>query len=134
MRACATPILPPNPLVKQIFDACGAALEVTDESVFDAYVAGSAIMASYFGIAKTVADWMAAHGVDPADADHYVRTLFGNLGDTMRKQTGLSFDQLREDHTTKGGLNEMVHKLFMAEGGGKALTGGLDAVLARVRA
>ena len=132
--ACATPVMPPHADATTIFNALGSAISVTDEAQFDGYVAGSAVMATYFGIVKAAADWMVANGVAEADADGYFRTLFGNLGDIMRQRPGHSLDQLREEHTTKGGLNEMVHEIFLDEGGATALCKGLDAVLARIRA
>lgn len=50
----------------------------------------------------------------------------------MRDRPHLILDELREDHTTRGGLNEMVHELFVSSGGLKALVIGLDAVLERI--
>lgn len=130
--ACATPILPANEAVKEVFDAVGSTLQVEDETVYDSYVAGSAVMATYFGIVKAAADWMQENGLDSADADHYIRNLFGNLGNILRQRPHLTLDELREEHTTRGGLNEMVHEHFFSAGGGVALRKGLDAVLDRI--
>jgi pyrroline-5-carboxylate reductase len=130
--ACATPILPVHEAVKEVFDALGSTLPVENETVFDSYVAGSAVMATYFGIVKSAADWMQANGLDAAEADHYVRNLFGNLGAILRQRPHLTLDELRRDHTTPGGLNELVHELFVSSGGSKALGIGLDAVLERI--
>jgi pyrroline-5-carboxylate reductase len=106
--SCATPITPHHHEIAILFDALGSSISVEDESRFDGYVAASAVMATYFGIVKTTADWMVASGVESADADRYLRSLFGNLGDIMREQPQLTFDQLRQNHTTCGGLNELV--------------------------
>ena len=91
-------------------------------------------MATYFGIVKAAAGWMVANGVETGDADRYFRNLFGNLGDIMRERPELSFDQLRKDHTTRGGLNELVYEHFINRGGSRALSEGLDAVLDRIGA
>ena len=131
-RTCATPILPANEAVKEVFDALGSTLQVGDETIFDSYVAGSAVMATYFGVVKSVAEWMQGNGLDAADAARYVRHLFGHLGDILRERPHLTLDELREDHTTRGGLNELVHERFVSSGGSKALGNGLDAVLNRI--
>ena len=133
-RACATPILPPNSAVAAVFDALGSTIGVSSAVEFDGYVAGSAMMATYFRIVDTMVKWMEASGLNATDADAYARGLFGNLGDVLRARPDLTLDELRAGHTTIGGLNEMVHDHFEAAGGAKALAAGLDAVLARVRA
>ncbi len=133
IRTCVTPIMPPNPAVAAVFDALGSSIGVSGPVEFDGYVAGSAVMATYFGIIETVVKWMQANGLDQADADIYARGLFGNLGDVLRARPDLTLDALRAGHTTVGGLNEMVHDRFVGEGGTRALVTGLDAVLARVR-
>lgn len=130
-RACVTPVFPPRPQAMQLFAALGQALPVSDLPAFDAYATGSAVMATWFGVAETVADWMAANGIPPADAETYVRGLFANLGETIGDR-GRSLEQLRHDHATRGGLNEQVWRVFADEGGADALRTGMDAVMARV--
>ena len=132
-RTCATPILPPDFAVAAVFDALGSSIGVPDAEAFDGYVAGSAVMATYFGIVEATVRWMQANGMNQSDADKYARNLFGNLGDVLRARPDLTLEQLRAAHTTVGGLNEMVHDRFISGGGAEALAKGLDAVLARVR-
>lgn len=133
-RACVTPIMPPSAEASEIFDALGSTIQISDPGIFEGYVAGSAVMATYFGIVKVVGDWLCRNGLNENDADIYLRHLFGNLGDILRARPELDLDELRADHTTIGGLNEMVHMHFVKNGGPGALESGLDAVLARVRA
>lgn len=133
-RACVTPIMPPNRDAATVFSALGSTIEISDPEVFDGYVAGSAVMATYFGFVKAAVDWLLRNGLNESDADLYLRNLFGNLGDIMRAKPELTLEELRADHTTIGGLNEMVHTHFTKSGGPEALERGLDAVLARVRA
>lgn len=132
-RACVTPVFPPEPQVMALFQALGGAVGVTEPDQYDGYGAASALMATYFGVIGLSVDWLAARGLPQADAERYLRGLFGALGDTLRAETGLSMAALREGHSTKGGLNEMVHDRFLAAGGGAALTEALDAVMARLR-
>lgn len=130
--SCATPIFPHHTLVAKLFDALGSTINVANEDQFAGYVAGSAVMATYFGVAKTVCDWMIANNIEASNADRYIRTLFGNLGDVLRDQKDLSLEKLQENHTTRGGLNEQVHEYFSGNGGTRALNEGLDAVLQRI--
>ncbi|MEZ5798449.1 MAG: pyrroline-5-carboxylate reductase [Paracoccaceae bacterium] len=132
-QACVTPVFPPEPLAMRLFDALGAAVPVTTQAQFDGYSAGSAIMGTYFGLVDTAIDWLQAQGLPRADADAYMRSVFGNLGDVLRANPQATPEELRLDHSTPGGLNQQVHDRFTAAGGGDALRGALDSVMARLR-
>ena len=127
-----TPVFPPQPAAMQIFAALGTALPVDDLAAYDTYAAGSALMGSYFGLLETAQGWMVAQGLTEADAAQYLRGLFGSLGDVSRDKPA-SFAQLREDHSTKGGLNEMIFQRFVQEGGGDAMQAALTAAFQRVQ-
>ena len=130
-RTCVTPVYPPQPAAMQLFAALGQALGVEDLPGFDAYATGSAVMATWFGFAETVAGWMAENGIAEKDAETYVRGLFGNLGDTLRASSR-PMEDLRHDHATKGGLNEQAFRVFGQEGGVEALRAGMNSVMSRV--
>lgn len=130
-RACVTPVFPPHPHAMQLFGALGQALPVHDLPAFDAYATGSAVMATWFGMAETAAGWMVDHGIPAADAETYMRGLFANLGQTIRDQSR-NLEALRHDHATKGGLNEQTYRVFGEKGGAKALRAGMDSVMARI--
>ena len=127
-----TPVFPPAPAAMQIFAALGTALPVTDLAAYDAYAAGSALMGSYFGLLETASAWMVAQGLNDADTSAYLRGLFGSLGDVLRENPA-SFEQLRADHSTKGGLNEMIFQRFVQGGGGAAMDAALTAAFQRVQ-
>lgn len=130
-RTCVTPVFPPNPLAMQLFDALGQALPVHDLAAFDAYATGSAVMATWFGMAETAAGWMVENGIPAADAETYMRGLFADLGVTVRDKTR-SLETLRHDHATKGGLNEQIWRVFGENGGPQALSAGMSSVMARI--
>ncbi len=130
-RACVTPVFPPQPLAMQLFGALGQALPVHDLPAFDAYATGSAVMATWFGMAEVAAGWMVENGIPQADAETYMRGLFANLGQTIRDQSR-SLAALRHDHATKGGLNEQIYRVFGEQGGTEALRAGMDSVMARI--
>lgn len=128
-----TPVYPPHPDAMLVFDALGKALPVEDLASFDVYGALSALMAQYFGMIETVADWAARQGMPADDARAYLSGLYHNLG-TVLRDSPQSLPELRLGHSTVGGLNEQVCMDFTARGGNAALTAALDAVLARIKA
>ena len=127
-----TSVFPPHPHAMQIFAALGTALPVNDLAAYDAYAAGSALMGSYFGLLETAWGWLVAQGLPETDAALYLRGLFGSLGDVLREKPA-SFAQLRVDHSTKGGLNEMIFQRFVQGGGGAAMEAALTAAFKRVQ-
>lgn len=130
-RACVTPVFPPQPLAMQLFAALGRALPVHDLPAFDAYATGSAVMATWFGMAETAAGWMTESGIPQTDAETYIRGLFANLGQTITDESR-TLEALRHDHATKGGLNEQIYRVFCEKGGAEALRAGMDSVMARI--
>jgi pyrroline-5-carboxylate reductase len=98
---------------------------------FDLLAVGSAVMGSYFGILETVQGWLQAQGLPEVTARAYLGGLASCLG-SVAEASPAGFATLREEYSTKGGLNEQVFRVFSEMGGKGALTGGLDSVLARV--
>ncbi len=129
----ATAIYPPDAVSDALFSALGTAIQVESKREYDLLAAGSAMMGSYFGIMDTVAGWLQGQGLSREAADLYVRQLFSGLDHAARLRPAASFAELVDDHSTKGGLNEQVLADFRAAGGGAALQGALDRVLARIR-
>lgn len=127
-----TPVFPPEPVAVALFDALGGALAVEEKAAFDTFAALSALMGSYFGIAEIVSEWARQQGLPDAQARPYVAALFGNLGDIFRDQP-MQIEQLRAEHSTRGGLNEQLFEDFGKHGGKDALCLALNTVLERVR-
>lgn len=131
-RRCVTPLYPPDAEVAALFDRLGQAVECRTMAEFDLLAVGSALMGSYFGILGTTQDWLVGEGLPEAAARSYMAMLFANLG-RVAEGSSLGFDVLREEYSTKGGLNEQMFRVFDAEGGAEALRTALSQVLARVR-
>lgn len=132
-RRDVVPVHPPLPEALDLFNHLGHALPVTDARDFDVFAAASALMGSYFGVLEVAQSWAEAQGLPAANARAYLGTLFANLG-TRLAESPESFQALRQDHSTPGGLNEQVFARFAGAGGTQALTAGLDSVLRRLRA
>jgi pyrroline-5-carboxylate reductase len=134
LRQGATALYPPGQPAKALFDALGTAIELDDESEFDAFTAATAIMASYFSFASTVSDWMTRRGVTPENARTYVGEMLRGLAATSLAMPDRSFNALADEHQTPGGLNQQVLKLITRDGSFVELDRALDAVLTRLQA
>lgn len=131
---CVTAVYPGAPDVIALFEKLGGAVAADTIDAFDGYAAGSALMATYFEILESSAQWMVAHGSDYADARRYLAALFAGLSDNTIKSPDQSFANLVEGHSTPGGLNEQVAQTFMRQKGGAAIHSALDDVFARIKA
>jgi pyrroline-5-carboxylate reductase len=131
-RRCVTPIFPSDPDVAALFDRLGQTLDCRTLDEFDLLAVGSALMGSYFGILDVAQGWLMQQRLPEAAARDYMSMLFANLG-RVAEGSDKSFATLREEHSTRGGLNEQVYRIFGEEGGPEALRKGLDTVLKRVR-
>jgi len=134
LRQGPTAIHPPGRSIKALFNALGTAIELDDESEFDAFAAATASMASYFSFASTVSDWMTRNGVAPQNARAYVGEMLRGLSATSLAMPDRSFTALAEEHQTRGGLNEQVVQLITRDGSFVELDRALDAVLKRLQA
>lgn len=131
-RRCVTPIIPPDPEVAALFDRLGKTVECQTQAEFDLLAVASALMGSYFGILELAQDWLVERGLPEAAARDYMAGLFANLG-RVAEGSGKTFEALREEYSTRGGLNEQVFRVFGEAGGVEALRVALDQVLTRVR-
>lgn len=128
-----TAIYPPNPTAEGLFGAIGTAVACATQHEFDLLAIASSMMGPYFGILGGVSDWLVQNGMPAAQAHAYLLPLFKSLADTAAQSPEKTFDDLRHEYSTKGGLNEQVFEVFQKQGGLKALTGGLDRALERAR-
>lgn len=126
-----TLILPPDPVAAGLFAPLGTAIETDDLARFDRLATASALMGTYFGILETAGRWLEAKGVAYDQGRAYLTQLFAGLAHAMQTSEAGSFEELRHEFSTRGGLNEQVFRVFVAHGGKAALEDGLDAVLAR---
>lgn len=133
-HACVTAVYPGSPDVMTLFEKLGGAVAAETIDAFDGYAAGSALMATYFTVLESAAQWMVKQGSDYADARRYLAALFSGLAGNTDKSPDQSFADLYEGHITAGGLNEQVAQTFIREKGTNALHAALDEVFARIKA
>jgi pyrroline-5-carboxylate reductase len=132
-RAGVTAVFPPNTDVARIFSAIGSAVECETREEYDLLAAASSLMGTYFGMLDRTTGWLAQQGMPADKARAYLAPLFLSLAQTAVKHHEMPLEDLRQEFSTKGGLNEQVFKDFDQKGGTQALTAALDHVLARIR-
>lgn len=130
-RDSVTVIYPPHPMVKALFDDLGGTLELDDSTAFAALSATSGTIASYLHYLATIAAWAGRHGMDPVQADRYIRGVFRGVSDALADGSR-SLAELAADHETPGGLNEQLHRAWFDEINAGALDDALDGLLERV--
>lgn len=131
-RQGVTPVFPPDAETLTLFNRLGTAIACETLAEFDLFAVGSAVMGSYFGILETIQDWLTRQGLPQAAARTYLAGLFANLGSVAKASPG-DFADLRAEHSTRGGLNEQLFRVFVEQNGAAALGLALDQVATRVR-
>jgi pyrroline-5-carboxylate reductase len=131
-RQGPTAIFPPNPTVKALFDSLGTAVELEDESEFNAFTAATAMMASYFRFVGTVSSWMVSNGIAPENAQAYVGQMMFGLAGTWTASPDRSFALLTDEYQTRGGLNEQVLNYMTGKGMFTNIEQALDEIKARL--
>jgi pyrroline-5-carboxylate reductase len=126
-----TAIYPPDPVAAALFGHLGVAVEVSTESEFQALVATTAAMASYYTLLDTLCLWLSGHGVSASMGHQYISMMFYGLSQVTQRSAS-SFAELAGEFKTKGGLNEQLAEELVRKGTFASYSAALDAVLARV--
>ncbi|HEV7417831.1 MAG TPA: pyrroline-5-carboxylate reductase [Tianweitania sediminis] len=132
-RQGVTAIFPGDSATSDLFTALGKAVECKDQNEFDLLAVASSMMGTYYGLMERVGGWLAEHGMDEETANRYLTPLFASLSTLAAKNPHESYSDLRQEFSTKGGLNEQVFREFEKNEGSSALLKALDGVLERVR-
>ena len=131
-RLGPTVIFPPDPVARTLFARLGTAFEAGSEQELQALWASTAAMASYFSTLDTLASWLVRNGVRARTARDYIAAMFRGLSH-VPVASQATFNELADEFTTKGGLNEQLARDLARGGMFDAWSGGLDAILARIR-
>lgn len=132
-RQGVTAIYPPDADITAFFDALGSGVEAGTQPEYELLGVASALMATFFGIQEIGARWLEEKGMPYAQAKSYLAPLFESLAKAAANPDAPDFATLREEFSTRGGLNEQVFVDFDRNGGAKALTDALNGVLARIQ-
>jgi pyrroline-5-carboxylate reductase len=123
-----TATFPTHPAVTELFDRLGGTFGVSDSDAFAALSAATGTISAHLKYLATIAAWTERAGVDGADADRYVRSLFAGVGGGL-SDASRSLSDLATDHETPGGLNEQLRVTWFDAANATALDAALDAAL-----
>jgi pyrroline-5-carboxylate reductase len=127
-----TAMYPDDTVARELFGRVGGILVPSEEPTLEALSAATATIAAHLDYLKTIADWLADHGLDPAAATAYTSHIFGQLGQSLLERAG-SLATLTEQHMTPGGINQQFLTDLRRDGVPELVRRALDRVLARLR-
>lgn len=131
-RRSVTVVHPAHPQVDALFERTGGVLPVADEAAFDVFSALTGTLTAHYAYLATLTSWAVGQGLDPDDADRYVRSLFQGVGRALNDGTR-SLDRLAADHETPNGSNERIRTTWFDPANSAALKSALDDLLADLR-
>ena len=127
LRRGITPIYPTTGPVRALFGRLGEVIEVADETTFDLFSAATATIAAHFLYLHRIGEWLAAQGIEPLAARHYVGAMFGELAASLQENE-VDFKSLAREHATPGGINELFCRTMGERGVWESIDAGLDRV------
>jgi pyrroline-5-carboxylate reductase len=125
-------IFPSDREVEKIFGGIGTIIRAQNADQFHALWATTAMLAPYFGLLGSVANWLRDRDVPAEDADSYVAAMFHSIADTGLAVRGEGFEQITDDHATPGGLNEQMFRELTHSGCFDNVSKGLSLILERL--
>ncbi|MEI9972036.1 MAG: pyrroline-5-carboxylate reductase [Ignavibacteriota bacterium] len=133
-RRSPTAIYPRDAATVDLFALLGEGFAVDTEHDFDVLCVATATMATYFAFADGAASWLVRNGIPAAQAREYMATLYAGLAATAVEHPERSFQELADDHATRGGTNEQVLTQMKGHGVFDRYSECLDGILRRVTA
>ncbi|GHE78490.1 pyrroline-5-carboxylate reductase [Amycolatopsis deserti] len=131
-RRSLTVVYPDNAVARELYTRVGSVLVPGDEAALETFLGATAAFSAHLDYLGTIADWMAARGVDHDAARTFVTHVFGELGSSLLERPD-SLTVMSTRHTTPGGLNEQFRDDLRRDGVPDAVRRALDRILARVR-
>jgi pyrroline-5-carboxylate reductase len=117
--------------VEQLFDSLGGTLIIDDAETLNAIQTTTATISTHLHYLAAVAAWLTERGIDPADAEGYVRSMFLGVADGLDDRTR-TLPELANAHETPGGLNEQLRRRWFTELSRAAFTQELDEIYAHL--
>jgi pyrroline-5-carboxylate reductase len=119
--------------LEDLFERLGGVIVAKSLEEMNALTVPSTLMGTFFGLQEVVTDWMRKKGVPEPEARRFISSLFLALAQNAA-DADRTFPELREAHSTTGGLNAQAFEVFTEAGGSRALTKAMDSVMARILA
>ena len=108
LRKGPVPIFPPNKKVKFFFDKLGSSLEIKNENLSLNFWSLSSMMAPFYEILNTLANWLIKKGIKKQDAQKYITSLFLALSTDAVNKSSNGLDVLVKNSQTPKGLNQQA--------------------------
>src|SRR6185312_1698905 len=106
---------PAVPEIVRLFTPLGDLFVAPDEARIH-FGGLNSFMSSYFELQRALIDVGTRAGIFEPDARRFVVSMLGMLADTAQRTPANAFDQLVEEHQTRGGLNERVRAALAEQG------------------
>jgi pyrroline-5-carboxylate reductase len=126
-----TTVYPDHPVARELFERLGGVVVPESERALNAFTAATSTFATHLDYLRTVADWLAAQGVEAAVATDYVRHIYAQVGGSLSRLTG-DLEELTARHMTPGGTNAQLLAHLRQAGFPDVVREGLDQVLTRL--
>lgn len=94
-RSSVTVVYPADDAATYLFDQLGGSIVAEDEDDFAALMASTATVSSLMAYVSAIAEWLTAQGIQPADADRYVRGFIRDASADSPTRLGLSSNSPR---------------------------------------
>lgn len=131
-RTSVTVVYPDHPAGTTLFDLLGGTLVPADEEAFAMFGGVTATFTAFLDYVRTISAWTTERGVEPADAERFVRSAFAGLAPALR-DLDRPLDRLVRDHETPGGFNEQLRQHWFDAAAQDRLRQELDALHERAR-
>ena len=110
------PICPPNKKVKIFFDNVGTTVEIMKEKSSINFWSTSGMMAPFYKLLSTMADWLVKRGIKRDNAQKYITSLFLALSEDAVVNSKKDLKYLVKESQTHMGLNEQgINELTKAK-------------------
>ena len=126
------PIFPPNKKVKRFFDNLGTTIEITNEKLSNNFWSTSGMMAPFYELLGTIANWLVRRGVKRDKAQKYITSLFVALSEDAEINSKKHLKYLIKESQTSKGLNEQGVKELRKAGFYKSTEKTLNNILKRL--
>ena len=126
------PICPPDKQLKSFFDKIGTTIEIKSEKLSNNFWSMSGMMAPFYEMLKSQADWLVKRGIKRDNAQKYITSLFVALSEDSVIKSKKHLKHLVSESQTAGGLNEQGVKELRKLGYYKSLEKSLNSILKRL--
>ena len=116
-----------------LFHNIGDPVAVSGEDELSVIAAITALIAPYYALMESVCRWGMTAGLNAKASGSYVGSMFKAISALADKASPTCFENLANEASTAGGLNEQALNLIKRQKGYELFTAALDAVLARLR-